>query len=529
MAAVGGNGLFQRLLSLLIQVLVLIQGIWSFSLLLLLSSPIYLCNGKVCTQEAACKGKEIHYESGAVGGIRKEWGLTCADSYQARLVELLCYAGLLVGGLLAGCLASRLGRKATLTIFQLLFGSAVLLAGLTAWKWLFVLSLGLSAVGTAGVSLSGLLLVVETVGGEERQWYLAIGLAVAGLGSALWAIGAVYISNWRVLCLIIAGISLAISPFLLWLPESPRFLSISGKFESARKTLQRISRYNHSPLFQEVLEGEKVLGFQEQSPVLPSSPKALSDTSKINFINTSHGTVTVTDSTPCTWRTAQWTDLLRLEGFRRKLLPVMMMWSSQMVAGYCVGKELRSTVGDEYYCGGIAGGVVLLMDLLVAGTLNKLGRKAVIEWLLFICGISCWAAEITTLSEQLILKAGFLIVASGAIAALFLVLFLYTSELFPTCIRPYALCLSTSFACFISLTSPYLSFISDSIGIDLLLLIGTLLLASCLLGLEMPETQGKRLEDFLEEAHSRQIEMRVSASTSNFGSKPNFEQFNEAA
>ena len=281
--------------------------------------------------------------------------------------------------------------------------------------------------------------------------------------------------------------------------------------------------------------GMKSYTFQDSSAIITlevwelNEAKALSDTSKINFINTSHGTVTVTDSTPCTWRTAQWTDLLRLEGFRRKLLPVMMMWSSQMVAGYCVGKELRSTVGDEYYCGGIAGGVVVLMDLLVAGTLNKLGRKAVIEWLLFICGISCWAAEITTLSEQLILKAGFLIVASGAIAALFLVLFLYTSELFPTCIRPYALCLSTSFACFISLTSPYLSFISDSIGIDLLLLIGTLLLASCLLGLEMPETQGKRLEDFLEEAHSRQIEMRVSASTSNFGSKPNFEQFNEAA
>lgn len=525
----GGNGLFQRLLSLLILILVLIQGIWCFSLSLLLSSPIYQCSGQVCTQEVACKGQEVHYGSGAVGGVRKEWGLTCAESYQVRLVELMYYAGLVGGGLLAGCLTSHLGRKATLAIFQFLFGIAVLTAGLTPWKWLLLASLSLSAVGSAGVRLSGLLLVVETVGGEGRQWHLGIALGIAGLGSGLWAISAVYIENWRVLCLIIAGMSFAISPFLLWLPESPRFFSISGKFESARLLLQRIGRYNHSPLFQEVLEGEKVLGFQEQSSVLPSSPKALSETTKINFINTSHGTVTVTDSVPSTGRTAQWTDLFRLDSFRRKLLPVMLMWCSQVIATHCIGRELRNTVGNEYFYGGISGLIALFLYLITACVLAKLGRKAVIEWLLFIGGISCWAAEMATLSEQTTVQSVFLVAAFGAISALFLVLFLYTSELFPTCIRPFALSLSTSFAYFIALTAPYLPFISNSIGIDILLLLGTLLLASCLLGLEMPETQGKRMEDFLEEAHSRQIEMRVSASTSNFRSKPNFEQFNEAA
>jgi hypothetical protein len=392
-----------------------------------------------------------------------------------------------------------------------------------------VVSVFVSGVGEAGAVLIGLLFIVETVGGNERHWYLGICLAVAGLGSAAIALLAIYLSNWRILCLMLAGTAFAIFPSFIWLPESPRFLSISHKFESARQILQRISHFNHSPVFQEVLEGEKVLGFQEQSSVLPSSPKTLSEATKINFINTSHGTVTVTDSVSSTGKRMECGTLCRLESFKRKILPVMMMWSSQILAKSCVDVELRNHIENEYYSGIIVGLTALLTSLAVALSIGRLGRKSAIEWLLCLGGLGCWAAEIAVLSEKSTLQSIFLVAASGSISSLYLPLYLYTCELFPTCLRPFALCLSTGFGLFIALTAPYLPFISSSIGIDLLLIIGTLMLASCLLGLEMPETQGKRLEDFLEEAHSRQIEMRMSASTSNFKDKPNFEQFNEAS
>ena len=187
------------------------------------------------------------FDTAAIGFVapvlRTEWGLT-----PARLAPLFGAGlfGLMLGALLFGPLADRVGRKVVLVLTTLFFGLASL-ASATAGSveeliaWRFVTGLGLGGAMPSAITLTA------EYGPERRRSFLVtlmfcgftIGSALAGLLSP--QIIAAY--GWQGPLVVGGLLPIALVPLLWWvLPESVRYLTLhGGRAGAVAAVLRRIA------------------------------------------------------------------------------------------------------------------------------------------------------------------------------------------------------------------------------------------------------------------------------------------------
>lgn len=177
--------------------------------------------------------------SGAILFVRRDLRLTSAQTEFAVSVVL---AGALIGAALGGYLGDRFGRRRALVVTAIIFGFFGLTTGLSAGLWTFVLSRFLvgSAVGVS--SMLAPLYIAELAPKHIRgalvtlsQLAISTGVVVAYYVDYLLANS----GNWR--CMFISALvpSVILLLGLIYLPESPRWLSAQGRFSDAAEVLAR--------------------------------------------------------------------------------------------------------------------------------------------------------------------------------------------------------------------------------------------------------------------------------------------------
>ncbi|MGW1681298.1 sugar porter family MFS transporter [Saccharopolyspora sp. NPDC002376] len=185
-------------------------------------------------------GYDIGNISGALLFITDEMGLSPA--LQGSVTTVLV-AGNIVGALLAGKLATAIGRKATMLLLVAGYAVFAVWSGLTSdILWLDVsrfflgISIGLSLVVTpiflaesAPAAIRGALVVgyqVATVTGILIAYLVDWSLAGSG--------------NWRLMLTLSAVPSVLVMFLLLKLPDTARWYVLKGRHEEARRTLQQV-------------------------------------------------------------------------------------------------------------------------------------------------------------------------------------------------------------------------------------------------------------------------------------------------
>jgi len=173
-----------------------------------------------------------------------QWNLVCEKDYYATLALVLFGISGLIGNYIFGYLQDYYGRKPS---FYIYLSVEVAACTASAFAWSFPSWLVLRCIvglTVPAVLSSPYVLAIEMVGPSHRVFCSIASNIAYSIGLTLLA-GVVYLfRDWRML-------SLAVSlPFLLLfgccfaLPESPRWLIATHKYERAAKVMKTIARYN---------------------------------------------------------------------------------------------------------------------------------------------------------------------------------------------------------------------------------------------------------------------------------------------
>lgn len=188
--------------------------------------------------------------SGALSPLIQHFDLASQPALQGWLVSSVVL-GSVVGALLSGYLSDRLGRKPTLVWVGILFLISSIGAAASGTFFLFVcfrLMAGI-AVGTAAMVSPLYIAEVAPVGIRGRmvalnQFALTIGILIAYLSnnyigsvlsSQVYTVGFLFegVEIWRIMLGTAAVPSLLFLLLLVFVPESPRFLMMADKAQSA--------------------------------------------------------------------------------------------------------------------------------------------------------------------------------------------------------------------------------------------------------------------------------------------------------
>ncbi|WCJ61179.1 sugar porter family MFS transporter [Fontisphaera persica] len=202
---------------------------------------------------AALSGLLFGYDTGVIGGaigfMRAKFSLNPAqEGWTAASILVGC----MVGVLIAGPVADRLGRKRLLVIAGLLFGISSVGTALPQTLSVFIAFRLMAGVAVGAASMAAPMYIAEIAPADWRgrlislnQLAIVTGIFVvyfanwfiASLGDATWN----QEHGWRWMFASCVLPSLLFLVLLLWVPESPRWLVKQNRPEEARVILERVN------------------------------------------------------------------------------------------------------------------------------------------------------------------------------------------------------------------------------------------------------------------------------------------------
>ncbi|CAG5928025.1 unnamed protein product [Menidia menidia] len=428
----------------------------------------------------ACGGNFVYDHTEVYQSIVTEWDLVCDREWLAKLCQPTFMLGVLIGALLFGDIADRVGRVKILmftSLCQFGFGVSVAFSGN---YYLFVVLRFILAMVSSGYLVVVFVYVTEFTGNKVRTWTSMHVHAAFALGIMVVALTGYLVRVWWIYQIIL---SICTSPFLIFcwkFPETPFYLMAKGRYQETQALLDTISRFNglecrlkaEELLEPEKIENGKALLKQETEERTPQPEKKLSILDLFG-----------------SWRMAG------------RTCTVWAIWFIGSLGYYVFSLGSVNLGGNQYINLFLAGAVEFPSYLVGCFAMDRIGRKKTCAPALLLAGVACMLiivvpADIEALAIALSMTGKF------AIAIAFGLIYLYTCELYPTIIRSLAVG-SGSMMCRVgSVVAPFCVYLADIWQYLPQLIVGILAFIIGVLTLLLPETLGEPLTTTLEEAES---------------------------
>ncbi|CDW56042.1 Organic cation transporter protein [Trichuris trichiura] len=397
-----------------------------------------------------------------------EWDLVCDKKWVRSFVQSVYYIGQFFGSYICGRLSDRFGRKMVFfvaIILQLTCG--ILIAVAPYWPLVALLRIGLG-FAHPGIFVIAVVIGTELVGPKQR--------VLAGVGAGIFfSFGQIFLGSLAYLFDRYDYLQLAISlpAFLFfsyyWLvPESARWLMVNKRFDEAIAILRKAAKFNGRTLPNDVadmIELQPQSNTERQSRNKPSAA-----------------------------------DLFRRPVLRRRSLIIFYVWIAVACVYYALSINpsfLGGSINESFIIGGFLEMPCLFVILL---TINRFGRRLLLMVGFLLCTFLIFLT-VPISNDQQVVKMILVLLAKSVLSAVYAVIYIYTSELFPTVIRNTAMGLCSMIARVGAIAASYFAlWLAEDYAILVSILYGSIALVAGVFVFFLPETAGKALAETIEDA-----------------------------
>ncbi|XP_059000991.1 organic anion transporter 3 [Mustela lutreola] len=410
------------------------------------------------------------YDLHTMDSIVTEWDLVCDSRRLKEVAQSVFMAGILIGGIVLGDLSDRFGRKPILTCSYLLLAASGSGAAFSPNLSIYTIFRFLSGWSISGIVLSTTILNVECVSIQMRAimstlmgyFYTCGQFILPGLAYA--------IPQWRWLQL---TVSIPFFVFFLlswWIPESVRWVVLSGKFSKALKILRWMAALN---------------GKKEEGEKLSVEDLKFSMQKEISLAKAKYSMA----------------DLFRTPNLRRVTFCLSLAWFSTGFGYYSLAMSVEDFGVNLYILQLIFGGVDIPAKFITVLSMNHLGRHITQAGALLLAGGTILAI-IFVPSDLPTLRTVLAVFGKGCLSSSFSCLFLYTTELYPTVIRQTGMGVSNMWTRVGSMSAPLVKITGELQPFIPSVIFGTVTLLGGSAAYFLPETLNRPLPETIEDVEN---------------------------
>uniref|UniRef100_A0A8C5LTJ7 Solute carrier family 22 member 15 n=1 Tax=Leptobrachium leishanense TaxID=445787 RepID=A0A8C5LTJ7_9ANUR len=387
--------------------------------------------------------------------IASEWLLVGPSAYKVSAASSVYFGGVLIGVISFGQLSDQFGRKrlyVTGLALDILFAS---LNALSPSFSLFLVTRFAVGLMNGGMSLVAFVLLNECIG--AKYWAIAGSLSnlCFAVGIVQFALIGYLIRSWRHLALLVNVQGAGVWLLSLFIPESPRWLYAQGRLPEAQDVLLFVGRRN----FRKVASLTLTTRQKEHAP-------------RASIIT-----------------------IFRHAALRRRTLTMMCAWFVCSLVYYGLTLSVGDLGGNLYFNLALSGLAEVPAYPLCMYLINhkRCGRRKSLAGFLGVGGLSCLVVMFLPEKKgsgifSFLNSQGLSLVGKLSISASFNIVYIYTSELYPTSVRNLGMGICSMFSRFGGIVAPFipnLRYIQRSLPF---IVFGIAGLLSGILSLLLPET-----------------------------------------
>ncbi|XP_005997764.1 solute carrier family 22 member 15 isoform X1 [Latimeria chalumnae] len=464
---VGEFGRYQKRVSALLVLLQLYVACQSMLIVLVGAEPEYHIDQGTTPFNHEEFVKHVRFTDDFTS-IVSEWHLIKHEAYKVSLAGSLFFTGVLIGNILFGPLSDKLGRKRVYLsglLLDVIFGYVTALAPSYS---IFAASRLLVGVMNGGMALVSFVLTQEYVG--KSYWALTGSLTnlIFAVGIAFYALLGFYIRDWRTLAFVANSPGVLFLLLSLTLQESPRWLYSQGKTEKAQEVLQYIAHKN----------GNESLAIKLK-PCIKTIKKGESANSVL--------------------------DLVKHPVLRWRTVILMYVWYVCSLVYYGLTMNASDSKGNRYLNVALYGLVEIPAFPLCLYFIDKpwAGRCKTIAGFLVFAGFACIMTMVLPEHSDFLLNSTFLALCGKlSVSAAFNIVYIFTSELYPTVVRNAGLGVCSMACRFGGILAPFVPSMKSLHQSMPFMVFGIGGISAGFLDLLLPETLNKPIIENLEELHS---------------------------
>jgi len=390
--------------------------------------------------------------------IVSEFSLICKDEYKKQLASSMFFLGFFFGAGVLGQLSDARGRRTGVYAAVLISSLGAGLASISYSYSQYFVAVFIGGFGVGGIGVASFVLCTEPLGiswkgimGIGTQYWWALGIC------SMSFFGYLMRESWRTysfFCGVIGCGYVALT--FSFLRESPRWLLANGKPNEAKEVLEFLAKKNGRLTFDR----------------LPD----LKEPERTESVNVSA--------------------IFPHKKLKLRLMCMAFVFACNGLIYYGISLNVGNLAGSIYLNNFLSGLVEIPSHIVAQFAVDIIGRRTTLMSMMSLSGFGAFISGFLKGKQRIF----FALVGRFGISGSFNVVYLYTTELFPTIVRSAALGSCSMIGRIGSISAPqvlFLRVISPELPSIVLALFAFLAVLTCTL---VPETHGLILEESLEGA-----------------------------
>ncbi|XP_028271059.1 solute carrier family 22 member 7-like [Parambassis ranga] len=330
-----------------------------------------------------------------------EWDLVCSRKGMNKATATIFFIGVMIGAPVFGFLSDRFGRRPLLLVSYLSSMTFAVLSAFSTSYIMFVIMRFFTGISLAGISIISIVLNVEWFS-IERRTFAGVILSLDWTLGNWMLVGISYcVNEWRMLILTVT------SPLILaiiawrWLPESARWLVAKGRAEAAHYYIKKCAEMNNTT--------KCIASITPQT--LLESAEATTEDKKYTVV-----------------------DLFRTPSIRKLAICSGIVWYGVAFTYYGISLNITGFGLNPYLTQFIFAFIEMPMKVGVYFFLEKVGRRHGEMGTLLLTGL-CLFINIFVSQDKWVIRTVVAVLGKSMSEASFTIMFLFTTELYPTVVR----------------------------------------------------------------------------------------------